>query len=170
MLSEGDKAPPFELESDSGERVSLKGALAEGRSVVLYFYPRDNTPGCTREAQAFSAAVKKLAAAGATVLGVSKDSTKSHCGFRDKYALRFPLLSDPELVAHKAYGAYGEKTMYGKKVMGTIRSTFLIDGKGRIARAWRNVKVDGHVEQVLEALAAPGAKGTVQGAKRSAKM
>jgi peroxiredoxin Q/BCP len=181
MLSEGDKAPPFDLESDSGERVSLKGALAEGRWVVLYFYPKDDTPGCTREAQAFSAAVKKLAAAGATVLGVSKDSIKSHCGFRDKYALRFPLLSDPELVVHRAYGAYGEKTMYGKKVMGTIRSTFLIDGKGRIARAWRNVKVDGHVEQVLEALAAapsaagaaPAAKATkrtVQGAKRSGKM
>jgi peroxiredoxin Q/BCP len=167
MLSEGDKAPPFDLESDSGERVKLKDALQDGRSVVLYFYPKDNTPGCTREAQAFSAAQKKLAAAGATVLGVSKDSIKSHCGFRDKYALRFPLLSDPELVAHEAYGAYGEKTMYGKKVMGTIRSTFLIDAKGRISRAWRNVKVDGHVEQVLEALKT---LGTVQGAKRSAKM
>jgi peroxiredoxin Q/BCP len=166
MLSEGDKAPPFELESDAGERVSLKGLLGSpgnkpDRYVVLYFYPKDSTPGCTREAQDFTAAKKKLAAAGAAVLGVSKDSIKSHCGFRDKYALGFPLLSDPELTVHKAYGAYGEKTLYGKKTMGTIRSTFLIDGAGRVARAWRGVKVDGHVEAVLEAL---------RGAKRSAKM
>jgi peroxiredoxin Q/BCP len=161
MLSEGDKAPQFDLESDSGERVSLKSALGDGDFVVLYFYPKDSTPGCTREAQAFTAAQKKLAAAGATVLGVSKDSIKSHCGFRDKYALRFPLLSDPDLTTHKAYGAYGEKTMYGKKVQGTIRSTFLIDAKGRLVNIWRNVKVDGHVEKVIEA---------VQAAKKSAKM
>ena len=107
MLSEGDKAPSFDLESDEGQRSTLKGTLREGGFVVLYFYPRDNTPGCTREAQAFSAAKKKLAAAGATVLGVSKDSIKSHCGFKEKYALDLALLSDPDLSVHQAYGAYG---------------------------------------------------------------
>jgi peroxiredoxin Q/BCP len=174
MLSEGDKAPPFDLESDEGTRVTLEKALRSHDFVVLYFYPRDNTPGCTREAQGFSAASRKLAALGATVLGVSKDSIKSHCGFKEKYALDLALLSDPDLTVHRAYGAYGEKTMYGKKVMGTIRSTFLIDGRGgkaRIARAWRNVKVDGHVEQVQEALsggkAVPAAKKTA--AKKTAK-
>jgi thioredoxin-dependent peroxiredoxin len=162
MLSEGDKAPPFELESDDGKRFSLTEALKEARqarqagpggtAVVLYFYPKDSTPGCTREAQAFTEAKRKLAAAGATVAGVSKDSIKSHCGFRDKYAINFPLLSDPDLAVHRAYGAYGEKTMYGKKVMGTIRSTFLISPDGKIARAWRGVKVDGHVDAVPEAI------------------
>jgi peroxiredoxin Q/BCP len=152
VLGEGTKAPSFELESDSGDRFSLTEALKSGKSLVLYFYPKDNTPGCTREAQAFTEAKRKLAAAGAAVVGVSKDSIKSHCGFRDKYALTFPLLSDPDLTVHRAYGAYGEKTMYGKKVMGTIRSTFLITPDGRIARAWRSVKVDGHVDAVLEAI------------------
>ena len=152
VASEGGVAPAFELESDSGERFSLTEALRGGKSLVLYFYPKDSTPGCTREAQGFTEAKKKLAAAGATVAGVSKDSIKSHCGFRDKYALGFPLLSDPDLAVHRAYGAYGEKTMYGKKVMGTIRSTFLISPDGKIARAWRSVKVDGHVNAVLEAL------------------
>jgi peroxiredoxin Q/BCP len=152
MLSEGDKAPAFELEADGGERFSLSEALKGGKSLVLYFYPKDNTPGCTREAQAFTLAKKKLAAAGAIVAGVSKDSIKSHCGFRDKYELNFPLLSDPELKVHRAYGAYGEKTMYGKKVMGTIRSTFLISPDGKIAHAWRSVKVDGHVDAVIDAI------------------
>jgi peroxiredoxin Q/BCP len=156
MLSEGDKAPAFDLEADSGIRFSLKEALGSGKSLVLYFYPKDSTPGCTREAQGFTEAKRKLAAAGATVAGVSKDSIKSHCGFRDKYAIDFPLLSDPDLVVHRAYGAYGEKTMYGKKVMGTIRSTFLITPDGRIARAWRGVKVDGHVDAVLEAIRESG--------------
>jgi peroxiredoxin Q/BCP len=152
MLSEGDKAPEIALASDSGADFSLTEALKEGggQSLVLYFYPKDNTPGCTREAQAFSEAKRKLGAAGAMVVGVSKDSIKSHCGFRDKYALTFPLLSDPDLAAHRAYGAYGEKTMYGKKVMGTIRSTFLIGPDRKVARVWRNVKVDGHVDAVIE--------------------
>jgi peroxiredoxin Q/BCP len=152
MLSEGDKAPAFELEADDGRRISLKETLKEAKLAVLYFYPKDSTPGCTREAQGFTEAKRKLAAAGATVLGVSKDSIKSHCGFRDKYAINFPLLSDPDLTVHRAYDAYGEKTMYGKKVMGTIRSTFLIGADGKIARVWRGVKVDGHVEAVLEAI------------------
>ncbi len=170
MLSEGDKAPDFTLSSDDGASYSLKEALKSsrgtdatgggGKAIVLYFYPKDSTPGCTREAQGFTEAKRKLAAAGATVVGVSKDSIKSHCGFRDKYALNFPLLSDPDLAVHRAYGAYGEKTMYGKKVLGTIRSTFVIGADGKIARAWRNVKVDGHVDAVIEALggAAPPKK------------
>ena len=151
----GDKAPAFELESDTGESVKLKDLLesgAQGKTLVLYFYPKDDTPGCTREAQAFADAKRKLSAAGAQVAGVSKDSIKSHCKFRDKYSLNFPLLSDPELTVHKAYGAYGEKVMYGKKTMGTIRSTFVIDPKGKIVRAWRGVKVDGHIDAVLEAI------------------
>src|SRR5580700_137215 len=160
MLSEGDKAPAFELEADGGERFSLTEALKGGKSLVLYFYPKDNTPGCTREAQGFTLAKKKLAAAGAIVAGVSKDSIKSHCGFREKYELNFPLLSDPDLKVHRAYGAYGEKTMYGKKVMGTIRSTFLISPDGKVARAWRGVKVDGHVNAVLAALGAGGGDGS----------
>src|ERR1700723_256200 len=142
VLGEGAKAPPFELESDSGDRFSLTEALKGGKALVLYFYPKDSTPGCTREAQAFTEAKRKLAAAGATVAGVSKDSIKSHCGFRDKYAINFPLLSDPDLAVHRAYGAYGEKTMYGKKVMGTIRDTFVVRAYGTLARVFPNVKVD----------------------------
>jgi peroxiredoxin Q/BCP len=168
MLSEGDKAPAFALESDQGGTVTLKEALAGAKAVVLYFYPKDSTPGCTREAQAFTAAKKKLAAAGATVLGVSKDSIKSHCGFRDKYDLDFPLLSDPDLAVHKAYGAYGEKMMYGKKILGTIRSTFVIGADGKIARAWRNVKVDGHVDDVLATLGG-GAKAAATKATKPTK-
>jgi peroxiredoxin Q/BCP len=150
MLSEGDKAPNFKLESDLGKTFELKDF--RGQILVLYFYPKDNTPGCTREAQAFNDAAKKFTKAGAQVVGVSKDSLKSHANFREKYGLSFPLLSDPELTLHNAFGAYGEKNMYGKKVMGTIRSTFVIDGKGKIVRAFPNVKVDGHVEAVLDAI------------------
>jgi peroxiredoxin Q/BCP len=178
MLSEGDKAPLFELESDSGKRVSLKEALGQvgdGKLLVLYFYPKDNTPGCTREAQSFAEGKRKLGAAGATVIGVSKDSIKSHCGFRDKYELNFPLLSDPDLAVHRAYGAYGEKTMYGKKVMGTIRSTFLIAGPapGKIVKVWSGVKVDGHTDKVLEAVRAARGEGgdgaIAKSAEKSAK-
>jgi peroxiredoxin Q/BCP len=150
--SEGAKAPAFQLESDDGSPISLKETLKNADYAVLYFYPKDSTPGCTREAQGFTAAKRKLAAVGAAVLGVSKDSIKSHCGFREKYGINFPLLSDPDLTVHKAYGAYGEKTMYGKKVMGTIRSTFLIGKSGTIVKAWKGVKVDGHVDAVLEAI------------------
>jgi peroxiredoxin Q/BCP len=150
MLAEGDKAPKFELESDSGAKVSL-GDFA-GKHLVLYFYPKDNTPGCTREAQAFTEAVAKIRRMGAEVVGVSKDSIKSHCSFRDKYALKFPLLSDPELKLHKAFGAWGEKTMYGKKVEGTLRSTFIIGPDGKVAKVFPSVKVDGHVDAVIEAL------------------
>lgn len=147
-LSAGDKAPAFDLPSDSGDNVKLGDY--SGKTFVLYFYPKDNTPGCTREAQAFTKLLPKFKKAGVDVLGVSKDSVASHCGFRDKLKLKVPLLSDPDLEVHKAYGAFGEKVMYGKKVKGVIRSTFLIE-KGKIKRAWGSVKVDGHAEAVLAA-------------------
>lgn len=146
----GELAPDFELDCDDGQRISL-GNYAGGW-LVLYFYPRDNTPGCTREAEGFSAAVANLEALGAAVVGVSRDSVKTHCTFRDKVGITFPLLSDPDLTVHKAYGAWGSKTMYGKKVEGTIRSTFLVDPDGRVAKAWGGVKVDGHVAKVMAAL------------------
>jgi len=154
MLKEGDKAPAFELVSDAGQAVKLSDFA--GKKLVLYFYPRDNTPGCTREAIAFSEAAQRIAATGAGVVGVSKDSVKSHCSFRDKYALKIPLLSDPDLVVQRAFGAWGEKTMYGKKVEGTIRSTFVIGSNGTIEKVFPSVKVDGHVDQVLAALGAGG--------------
>jgi thioredoxin-dependent peroxiredoxin len=156
MLKQGDKAPAFDLRSDADKSVKL--ADFAGKTLVLYFYPRDNTPGCTREAIAFSEATTRIAAAGATVIGVSKDTVKSHGSFRDKYSLRIPLLSDPDLAVHKAYGAWGEKTMYGKKVEGTIRSTFVIGPDGNITKVFPSVKVDGHAEQVLTALGAGVAK------------
>ena len=147
---EGKKAPAFSLETDSGDNVSLKSFA--GKFLVLYFYPRDNTPGCTREAIAFNDQLRKIKALGAEVIGVSKDSVASHCGFRDKYALKFPLASDPDLAAHKAYGAFGEKTMYGKKVKGTIRSTFVVTPDGRVGKVFSPVKVDGHADKVIEAI------------------
>jgi len=149
-LAKNDKAPKFDLPSDSGKNLSL--ADFAGKALVLYFYPKDNTPGCTREAQAFTKLLPAFKKAGAAVVGVSRDSVASHCGFRDELGLKVALLSDPDLAVHKAYGAWGEKTSYGKKTTGVIRSTFLIDEKGRIARAWSNVKVDGHAEAVLEEL------------------
>jgi peroxiredoxin Q/BCP len=167
MLKAGDKAPAFELESDAGKKVRL--ADFAGKTLVLYFYPKDSTPGCTREAIGFSAAVDAFAALGATVVGVSKDSVKSHCSFRDKYELGIPLLSDPDLTLHKAFGAYGEKVMYGKKVLGTIRSTFVIGPKGILTKVFPSVKVDGHVEQVLAALGAGGADGSAPAAAATKK-
>jgi peroxiredoxin Q/BCP len=155
MLDVGMKAPKSLLSDgfpsyEEGKRVSAKDFA--GKYLVVYFYPRDATPGCTREAQGFQAAAKELAKVGAAVVGVSKDSVKSHCSFRDKYGLGFPLLSDPDLSLHHAFGAYGEKTMYGRKVMGTIRSTFILDPSGKVVRVFPNVKVDVHVDQVLSAL------------------
>lgn len=156
MIREGDLAPPFQLESDSGKTFTL-GDFA-GKILVLFFYPKDSTPGCTREAQAFSEGAGRFAKLGAAVVGISKDSVKSHGSFRDKYALKVPLLSDPTQAVHRAYGAYGEKTMYGKKVLGTIRSTFVIDADGRVARVFSPVKVDGHAEAVLDAIRDLGAR------------
>ncbi len=150
MLKEGDKAPAFELPSDGGQIVRLKDY--SGKSLVVYFYPRDSTPGCTREAQAFTAAAKDFAKMDAAVVGISKDSVQSHCNFRDKYKLKVPLLSDPDLAAHKAYGAWGEKMMYGKRVKGTIRSTFVVGPSGKVVRVFPKVRVDGHVDAVLDVL------------------
>jgi peroxiredoxin Q/BCP len=149
-IEEGKPAPEFALESDGGGRVSRSDY--SGKWLVVYFYPKDDTPGCTREAQAFTAAAAQLKKLGAAVAGISRDSVKSHCGFRDKYDIAFPLLSDPDLAAHRAYGAWGTKTMYGKKVEGVIRSTFLVSPEGKIARVWSGVKVDGHVDKVIAAL------------------
>ncbi|HEY5242611.1 MAG TPA: peroxiredoxin [Polyangiaceae bacterium] len=148
--AEGGAAPKFELESDSGERITSKDFA--GKWLVLYFYPKDNTPGCTREAQDFTKAGARLKKLGAEVVGVSRDSVKSHGGFKDKIGIGFHLLSDPELAAHRAYGAWGKKVMYGKEVEGVIRSTFLVQPDGKLAKAWRSVKVDGHVDKVIAAL------------------
>ncbi|HJL20274.1 MAG TPA: thioredoxin-dependent thiol peroxidase [Sandaracinaceae bacterium LLY-WYZ-13_1] len=149
-IQEGKKAPPFTLESSEGGEAKLKDFA--GKWVVLYFYPRDNTPGCTTEAQGFRDAADALAERDAVVLGVSKDSLASHEKFRDKHELNFPLLSDPEGEVIEKYGAWGEKNMYGKKRMGIIRSTVLIDPKGKIRKIWPKVRVKGHVEAVIEAL------------------
>lgn len=150
-LKPGMKAPAFKGISTDGEEVSL--ADFRGKTVVLYFYPKDNTPGCTREALSFRDARERLGKRGAVVIGVSKDSQKSHAGFRDKYKLNFPLISDPEGKIISAYGAWKKKTMFGRQTMGIERSTFLIDGDGVIRKIWRKVKVDGHADEVLKELA-----------------
>jgi peroxiredoxin Q/BCP len=150
MLKPGDKAPDFRLPSTSGNESALKDY--RGRKLVLYFYPKDNTPGCTVEACDFRDNMARVRRTGAEVLGVSKDSLTSHDRFREKFELPFDLLTDSDNTVATAYGAFGEKTMYGKKVMGTIRSTFLIDEKGNIERIWSPVKVKGHVDQVLGVL------------------
>lgn len=147
MVKAGDAAPTFKAPADSGSDLSLSDFT--GRTLVLYFYPKDDTPGCTVEANEFTALAGEFAAAGATVLGVSRDTVKSHCKFRDKYGLKVALLSDPELAVHKAYGAWGEKTMYGKKVEGVLRCTFVIDGAGAVVKAYANVKAAGHAAKVL---------------------
>jgi peroxiredoxin Q/BCP len=147
----GDKAPAFTLAADDGSKVKL--ADLKGNPVVLYFYPRDDTPGCTKEACAFRDRTKELTKLGAKVLGVSTDDVASHVKFRDKFKLNFPLLADTDHEVAEKYGAWREKNMYGKKSMGIQRSTFLIDGAGKIARVWKKVQVDGHDADVLEALA-----------------
>jgi thioredoxin-dependent peroxiredoxin len=154
MIEVGKKAPAFTLESSDGGKVKL--ADLAGKTVVLYFYPRDNTPGCTVEAQDFRDAVPALNKLGAVVLGVSKDSIASHCKFRDKYELNFPLLTDSDGKVMEAYGAWGDKIMYGKKLKGIIRSTVLIDKAGKVARHWPKVSVKGHVAEVVDAVKALG--------------
>jgi thioredoxin-dependent peroxiredoxin len=151
-IEAGERAPAFTLTADDGAKVRL--ADFKGRPVVLYFYPKDDTPGCTREACAFRDQHGPLKKLGAVVLGVSADDVASHEQFRDKFDLNFPLLADLDHAVAEEYGAWREKNMYGKKSMGIQRSTFLIDADGKVAKVWKAVKVDGHDEQVLSALAA----------------
>lgn len=152
MLEVSDTAPDFTLPRDGGGEVSLSGL--RGGAVVLFFYPRDDTPGCTKESIGFSGALQAFADAGAQVFGISRDSVAKHDKFVAKHALTTPLLSDEGGQVCEDYGVWVEKNMYGKKSMGIERSTFLIDADGKIARIWRKVKVDGHVDEVLEAVQA----------------
>jgi peroxiredoxin Q/BCP len=147
LLTEGLAAPDFTAPSTEGD-ITL--SALRGRTVVLYFYPKDDTPGCTREACAFRDLKAEMAALGAVVIGVSKDKPASHEKFKTKYGLNFPLVSDPDLSIHEAYGAWAPKTLYGKTALGVVRSTFVIDGAGVVRKAWRGVKVDGHDAKVLE--------------------
>ena len=150
MLKVGDKAPEFTALNDAGDKVSLKDL--RGKKVVLYFYPKDDTPGCTKEACDFRDSMAPLKKKDAVVLGVSPDSIKSHQKFKAKFDLPFPLLADEDHKIAESYGAWGEKSMYGKKYMGIIRSTFLIDEKGKIAEVYEKVRVDGHVDDILTKL------------------
>ncbi|WP_315832491.1 peroxiredoxin [Bradyrhizobium prioriisuperbiae] len=150
ILSEGQTAPAFDLPRDGGQRASLRDYA--GRKLVLFFYPRADTPGCTKEAIDFSRLAKEFAAAGADVVGASADSSKKQESFRNKHKLQTPLISDEQQEMLKAYGVWGEKSMYGRKFLGIIRTTILIAPNGKIARIWRNVKVEGHAEEVLAAV------------------
>lgn len=150
MIEEGAKAPDFTMPTDGGGEVSL-AALA-GKTVVLYFYPRDDTPGCTKEACAFRDLHPALEKLDAVVIGVSKDSIAAHDRFKAKYGLNFPLAADTDGAVCDAYGVWVEKNMYGRKSMGIERSTFLIDGTGTVRKIWRKVKVDGHAEAVKAAI------------------
>ncbi len=154
MISEGDLAPEFELPRDSsdGENISVSLAELKGRIVVLYFYPKDDTSGCTKQAIGFTESLKSFSDQSATILGVSPDTVKKHDKFKDKHELQITLLSDEEKEVVQTYGVWVEKSMYGRKYMGVERSTFLIDTDGKIARVWRKVKVPGHVDEVLEAV------------------
>jgi peroxiredoxin Q/BCP len=154
LVDPGTKAPAFTLPDQTGKTHSLRAYA--GRPVVLYFYPKDDTPGCTKEAQGFAEAYPELRAAGVELLGISKDSATSHDRFKAKYELPFALASDAEGEVIAAYGSWVEKSMYGKKYMGIDRSTFLIDGDGILRRVWRKVSVSGHVAEVLDAARALG--------------
>ncbi len=147
----GDKAPDFTLPADNGGKASLKAL--KGKPVVLYFYPKDDTSGCTAEACAFRDALPDFSKAKAAIIGISRDSVSSHDKFRKKHGLTFPLASDEDGKVCEAYGVWVEKSMYGRKYMGIERATFLIDGKGVVRNVWRKVKVPGHAKEVLEAVA-----------------
>ncbi|MGQ0533040.1 MAG: thioredoxin-dependent thiol peroxidase [Caulobacteraceae bacterium] len=155
-LKPGDPAPPFDLPTAGGGRVSLAGL--KGKRVVLYFYPKDDTPGCTLEALNFTEKTKAFAAANAVVVGVSRDSVAKHDKFAAKHGLKVHLAADDDGLVTEAYGVWGEKTLYGRKFMGIERATFLIDAKGKIALVWRKVRVPGHVEDVLKVVKALDAK------------
>jgi peroxiredoxin Q/BCP len=149
MLSEGDKVPDVTLTSVEGKAISP--ADFSGQKLVLYFYPKDDTSGCTAEAQAFTALADEFKNAGTWILGVSKDDSKSHSKFIGKYGLKVPLASDSDGSVCEAFGTWAEKSMYGRKYMGIERATFLVDRDGVVKRVWRKVKVTGHAEEVLEA-------------------
>jgi peroxiredoxin Q/BCP len=149
MIADGDKAPDFELPTDGGETLEL--SRLRGKPAVLYFYPKDDTSGCTAEAKDFTRLAPDFRKAGVEVIGVSPDSVESHAKFRKKYDLAVRLAADADKAVASAYGVWVEKSMYGRKYMGVERSTFLIDGKGRVAKSWRKVKVPGHAEEVLAA-------------------
>ncbi len=151
-LDIGSKAPTFSLPVSDTETLTLEGL--KGKNIVLYFYPKDDTPGCTIEAKDFRDRMKAFEKANAVVLGVSKDPLKSHAKFKEKFCLPFPLGSDFEGTVCEDYGVWVEKSMYGKSYMGIERTTFLIDGKGIIQNLWRKVKVDNHAEEVLQAVQA----------------
>jgi len=153
-LETGSTAPAFTLPDQEGKPVKLSDF--KGQQVIWYFYPADDTPGCTKEACQFNDALSQFEGLGIPVIGISPDKATSHVKFRDKYGLQFPLLSAPDHTVMEKYGAWGEKTMYGKPTTGVIRSTFLIDEKGKIARAWYSVKADGHAAKVLEEALADG--------------
>ncbi|MGB9780879.1 thioredoxin-dependent thiol peroxidase [Caldanaerobacter sp.] len=150
MVEVDKKAPDFVLPDADGRQVSLSDFL--GKNVVLYFYPKDNTPGCTKEAVAFRDSIKAIEEKNAVVIGISLDDETSHRKFIEKYSLPFVLLSDKEAKVSTEYGVYKEKNMYGKRKMGIERSTFIIDSKGIVKKIFRKVKVDGHVDQILKAL------------------
>jgi peroxiredoxin Q/BCP len=149
-LEVGDKAPTFRAKNQDGDTVSLSDF--KGKKVVLYFYPKDDTPGCTKEACEFRDGWSKFKKRGVAVLGVSTDDEKSHRKFAEKFSLPFPLLADPEKKIVNDYGVWGEKSMYGRKYMGTHRVTYVIDEKGRIAAVWPKVKPEGHAEEILAAI------------------
>lgn len=149
MLKDGDLAPDFELASDDGEKIKL--SRLRGKPVVVYFYPKDDTSGCTVEAKDFSRLAPEFRKAGIEVIGVSPDSVESHQKFRSKHELSVRLAADPDKVAAMAYAVWAQKSMYGRTYMGIERSTFLLDKAGRLARSWRKVKVPGHAEEVLAA-------------------
>jgi len=150
MVQKGDVAPDFSLPSDRGEVVSLSDL--RGRKVVLYFYPEDDTPGCTIEACAFRDTMPRFESVDAAILGISPDSVASHEAFRDKFALTFPLLADEDHTVCEAYGVWQARSSGGRTSMGVDRSTFLVDEEGRIEEAWRNVRVEGHAEMLAELL------------------
>lgn len=150
MLEIGQKAPNFTLQGSLGNKVSLSDFL--GKRVVVYFYPKDNTPGCTRQACAFAGAYDEFKARDVAVIGISKDSTASHLKFAEKYSLPFILLSDPDLEAIKAYGVWQEKKLYGKVSMGVVRTTFIIDREGRVEHIMAKVKPDTNASEILSAL------------------
>ncbi len=153
-LKPGDKAPAFSMETESGDKIALKDF--KGKKLVLYFYPKDDTPGCTKEAIAFSADITKFKRAGAAIVGVSRDTAAKHKKFKDKHELKVVLGADEDGKTTNAYGVWVKKSMYGREYMGIERSTFLIDEKGKIAEIWRKVKVKDHAETVLTAVKALG--------------